>query len=283
MNASDLKRIEHKLDLVAAKLDVYKVEEVASVVRRTFTRRDGGGDAEVIDFYPAWNADGTYGEFKLATEYMDHDWQRRRFEHFAGVAVADLPLYESKTALTRTIGRPHACEVEVRPFQLMLQPRPKDDGKHDKTLILRYQPSPQPRQAQPAANGNGRSPAPAVNGNGRPPAQAPVQAPPEPPAPPPANGAGEKDWAADAASSQDALFFDTAMVKVEPWFETAGNVGSFREVIWGKSYVPEHGRGYVAGLAAYAAYRKQANGSKSAHDQAKARAIKAFRQALEID
>ncbi|RMD98321.1 MAG: hypothetical protein D6816_16400, partial [Bacteroidetes bacterium] len=95
----------------------------------------------VIDFYPPWNAAGTFGKHKLVHEYIDHDWQRARFEKFAGVAIDSLPVYEASQALKRNINRPHPCEVAVRPFRLMLQPRQDADGNDLKTLILRYLPA----------------------------------------------------------------------------------------------------------------------------------------------
>jgi hypothetical protein len=149
--------LEYKLDLIAEALGAYKVETVASVIRRSFTRSDGE-DVEVVDFYPAWNAVGTYGKMKVATEYMDHDWQRERFEKFSGLVYADLPVFEAKQADMRVYGRTGKYEMAVRPFQLMLKPQPVADGPDGKTLILRYLAAPaNGRAAQP-----GTQPAPAT-------------------------------------------------------------------------------------------------------------------------
>lgn len=165
--------LEYKLDLVAAHLDVYRIDEVAVVMRRQHTNPDDGRIVDVIDFYPEWNAFGTYGKMKLCHEYMDEDWQRQRFEKYAGVAINDLPLYEGQQALSRRFGQAHRCEVAVRPFRLMVQPRKDENGNNAKFLILRYLVSPKARQGravqpqptaitQPAANGQ------AANGSGSP-------------------------------------------------------------------------------------------------------------------
>lgn len=169
--------LEYKLDLVARQLNAYVIEDVATVMRRQFTREDGVA-VDVVDFYPPWNDSGTFGKHKIAHEYMDTDWQRERFARYAGMQVDALPVYESGTALKRNAVNPHRCEVAIRPFRLMVQPRQDSDGNDMKTLILRYLAHPDARNwrpptapAAPTSNGhatnghvtNGH----ATNGNGR--------------------------------------------------------------------------------------------------------------------
>ncbi|MCA9936547.1 MAG: hypothetical protein H6662_15440 [Ardenticatenaceae bacterium] len=268
--------LEYKLDLIAEALNVYRIETVTAVMRRQHVTPEDGTIVDVLDFFPAWNEWGTYGKMKVAHEYLDNDWQRERFEKFAGVKVNDIPLYEGQTALVRRFGVTHKCEVAVRPFRLMLQPRKDENGNYDKTLILRYLTSPQARQNTPQM-----PPAPAT-------APVRVQTPP-PPEPetavPPAAPRTqpnpiEKDWELEAANSSDPLMFDTALAKAVPWFKDGNGVQQFREVIFGDAFQPQHTPAYVRGLQAYARERKAANGNREAHNRAKTKAIEAFRTEL---
>ena len=58
---------------------------------------------DVIDFYPEWNAFGTYGKMKVCHGYMDDEWQVKRLfdERHAGVSLDSLPIYDGQTALVR--------------------------------------------------------------------------------------------------------------------------------------------------------------------------------------
>lgn len=242
-----------KLDLIARALNAYAIEEIASVVRRTYTRSDGI-DVELVDFYPPWNGAGTFGAYKVASEYMDEEWQRSRFEKFSGLRLVDLPLLEAAAAPRRSFGRLLKHEVAVaRPFCLMTIPRPGEEGgTADKTLIARYMPSSRPVAPAPAPT----------------PAPAPVATAAR-------NGLPTKDWEIEAATAADPLMFDTAMLKAEPWFKTLTALTQFREVIW-TDFEPANAPGYVKGLVAYAAARQEGK----THQQGKAVAYDAFREAM---
>lgn len=207
--------LEYKLDLIADALGAYKIEDVATVVFRHYTRSDGE-EAQLIDFYPPWSPSGGYGVYKVASEYMDEDWQRERFEKYAGVKIADLPSFEGQQAMQRRHGRPHRCEVEVGPFRLMVKPQKNDDGKDGKTLILRYLSSPEARRrpaqnqptAQPAspARPQGQTAVPPTNPN-----------PPQTAAPRPTANQATKvavDWRQQAMQAVDPLDFDHSWGRV---------------------------------------------------------------------
>ncbi|MFO7704700.1 MAG: hypothetical protein R6V43_06140, partial [Halopseudomonas sp.] len=181
--------LEYKMDLIAEHLGVYRIEEVAAVMRRQHTNPDDGRIVDVVDFYPPWNAYGTYGKMKICHEYLDEEWQKARFEKYSGFSVDQLPLYNSQSAMVRRFGQEHALEIPVQPFRLMVQPRKDENGNYDKTLILRYLVSPKARQAGPAptaVNGNSSSSHQTTrNGNGqqtavRPPAPQPAPTPQQP-------------------------------------------------------------------------------------------------------
>lgn len=138
--------LEYKMDLIAAHLGVYRIEEVAAVIRRQHVAPEDGRIVDVVDFYPEWNRFGTYGKMKVCHEYLDEEWQVKRFEKYAGVTLDKLPVYDGQTALVRRFGQTHRCETAVSPFRLMVQPRSDDNGNSAKTLILRYLLSPARRQ-----------------------------------------------------------------------------------------------------------------------------------------
>ncbi len=301
--------LEYKLDLVAAHLGVYRIDEVAAVMRRQHTNPDDGRIVDVIDFYPEWNAFGTYGKLKLCHEYMDEDWRRQRFEKYAGVAINDLPLYESQQALSRRFGQPHRCETAVRPFRLMVQPRTDDNGNYAKTLILRYLTSPKARQgrvaqpaptavAQPAANGhtaNGSTP----NGS--------QQRPPAPnqkihadqmlaeagvnvhaPAAKSAAGVTPAEWLQRASQATDPFDFDTCVARGlyvgnAAYFETADHAEKARTGLFGEWNGAA--AAYLAGLKKYVIVRTdlQAAGEPgtAVFAQAKSAALVAFRQVVD--
>lgn len=277
--------LEYKLDLIAEALGAYKIESVASVIRRTFTRRDGE-DADVVDLYPPWNAAGTYGFMKVATEYMDHDWQKKRFEKYAGVSFDSLPVFEAKQADQRIYGRPSKHEVQVRPFRLMLKPRPVENGPDEKTLILRYLLAGQVASQQPAelsaapvgaptppparngdGNRNGR-----VNGSGSRQSQA-VASPAEPPAKADAAGPVEFD---DLVSATEQGLAE-AVLKVQPWFKSTDNISAFRKTLFGEWQPGEaYIDAYFAGLLRYAELRK----GQQSHQAAKIEALNRYHREL---
>lgn len=129
-----------KLDLIAEAMNAYRIHEIAAVIRRPHVNPDDGTITERIDFYPHWNQWGTFGKYKVASEYLDHEWQIERFERSSGLKIADLPAYEGQQALQRRFGATSNYEVTVKTsFKLLVQPRPGgEEGKDDKTLIRRY-------------------------------------------------------------------------------------------------------------------------------------------------
>ena len=253
--------LEYKLDLVAAHLGVYKIEDVAVVMRRQHIAPEDGRVVDVIDFYPEWNAFGTYGKMKVCHEYMDDEWQVKRFEKYAGVSLDSLPIYDGQTALVRRFGQTHRCETAVRPFRLMVQPRTDDNGNNAKTLILRYLPSPEAR----------RHPQPSP--------QQEVAAPAAPPTKPtePAKAADQPtDWLARAGEAVDSFDFDTCMSKALEYFATGAHVEKARTGLFGNKWLPDNRAAYIAGLKAYANGRA----NNGLFDKAKASAIEAYRAAL---
>lgn len=294
------KLLEYKLDLIAAHLGVYKVEDVATVMRRQHVNPDDGRIVDVVDFYPEWNAYGTYGKLKICHEYIDEEWQRQRFEKYAGVAINDLPLYESQQALSRRFGQAHRCEVPVRPFRLMVQPRKDENGNYDKTLILRYLVSPKARQAQPvqaqptavsqpapaqpAANGQAQR-SPAANGS------APQAPAPKPQAPTmaAATAVTPAEWLTRARQATDPFDFDTCvsrglLVANSAYFETADHAEKARTGLFGEWKEGAAGA-YLAGIEKYVKTRAdlQAAGEPgtAVFQQAKSAALVAYRESLE--
>jgi len=275
--------LEYKLDLVATHLGVYKIEEVAAVIRRQFTRTDGER-AETIDFYPPWNAQGTFGKLKICHEYMDSDWQRQRFEKYAGVKIADLPIYEAQQALRRQFSRPSPHEVAVQPFRLMVQPQRNDEGEDGKTLILRYLSSPKAQQgqlppAQPAAANGQEQP---TNGNGRAQPQSPPPSPQSPAAVSPA------EWLNRARQATDPFDFDTCLqrglvIGGSAYFETADHAEKARTGLFGE-WNGAAGA-YLAGIEKYVKMRADllAAGEPGAavFKKAKSAAMVAYRETLE--
>lgn len=112
----------------------------------------------------------------------------------------------------------------------------------------------------------------------------------EPPAPAsgkqPASDVDEDDvkarWRVEAATSQDPFIFDTAILKLSPWYQDSTNVKEFRELLFG-NWDPGRTGAYVVGLESYASQRERLNGStpaRKAHAAAKLQAMKAYQQAL---
>lgn len=296
--------LEYKLDLVAAHLGVYRIDEVAAVMRRQHIAPEDGRIVDVVDFYPEWNSFGTYGKMKLCHEYLDEDWQRQRFEKYAGVALESLPIYEGQTALVRRFGQPHRCETAVQPFRLMVQPRTDDNGNNAKTLILRYLTSPKARQgrvtqpqptavAQPAANGQ------AANGSQQRPAapnqkihadqmlaEAGVNI--HAPAAKSAAGVTPAEWLDRAQAATDPFDFDTCVARGlyvgnAAYFETADHAEKARAGLFGEWNGAA--AAYLAGLKKYVAVRTdlQADGQPgtAVFKAAKAAALVAYRETLE--
>lgn len=272
--------LEYKLDLIAKALDVYRIETVTAVVRRQHTSEETGEVVDVIDLYPAWNEWGSWGKMKVAHEYLDHDWQRQRFEKFAGVSVDELPIYEGQQAMQRRFGITHKCEVAVRPFRLMLQPRKDENGNYDKTLILRYLPADrtasvgsvtadqQPVVTEPPAptNGNGRQPATAPTANGRHGQQ---------PSTPVSARAGEGIVGFDDLISASEQKFARSLLAKQPWFKSEESIMGFRKVLFG-DWEPGKETAYWVGLLRYAELRK----AHQSHQMAKIEALNRYHREL---
>ena len=123
----------------------------------TVMRRAKGDGTPIIDFYPEWNAAGTFGFNKYGHLYLDSPEDIAQFEAQSGLRLADLPVFDSDRPLKRTSGKKHQCEVSVRtPFELVRIP----DGQYDSGMPkYQYQyaiekhvnadaPAPQPKQSR---------------------------------------------------------------------------------------------------------------------------------------
>lgn len=297
--------LEYKMDLIAEHLGVYRIEEVAVVMRRQHTNPDDGSIVDIIDFYPAWNQYGTYGKMKICHEYIDQDWQKARFEKYAGFKIEELPVYEGQTALVRRFGQEHRCEIPVAPFRLMTQPRSDENGNDKKTLILRFLVSPKARMgnaspAQTAVNGNGQ------NGNGYPNGhngngngsshQTAVRPPQPPPAPaaqsqpqPVVNGRSSvtavtsAEWLQRVGEAIDPFDFDTCVSRAIPFYDSADRVESARIGMFGE-WLPGYSRAYLSGLQKYATVRDEMeanNPTTVAHREAKGAALVEYRKVID--
>ncbi len=299
--------IEYKMDLIAEALGAYRIEEVASVVRRHYTRSDGE-EAELIDFYPPWSPSGSFGVYKVASEYMDDAWQRERFEKYAGVKIADLPAFEGQQAMQRRFGRPHRCEVEVQPFRLMVQPQRNDEGKDGKTLILRYLTSQRARppkaqaqaigQAQPGAQSQPTAAKTNGNGNGSH-SQAPTPPPatsgqqpatnPQRPATKTATAVSPAQWLERARAAEDPLDFDLCVSRGlvmgnGAYFETVDHAEKARTGLFG-DWKPGVAAAYLAGIEKYVTVRSDllaaGEPGTAVFRAAKGAALVAYRQVLD--
>lgn len=72
-------------------------------------------------------------------------------------------------------------------------------------------------------------------------------------------------WRVEAATSDDPFIFDTAILKLDSWYQNSNNVKKFRELLFGP-WDASHTERYVVGLEAYASKRRELNGSLSAAD-----------------
>jgi hypothetical protein len=279
--------LEYKMDLIAKHLGVYRIEEVAAVMRRQHTNPDDGRIVDVVDFYPPWNAYGTYGKMKICHEYLDEDWQKARFQKYSGFSVDQLPVYDAQTALVRRFGQEHRCEIPVAPFRLMVQPRQDENGNWAKTLILKYLVSPKARQtppAQTAVYGNGQ----AANGNGQ---QTAVRPPtPTPQQPQATNGrsavtaVSPTEWLERAIAATDPFDFDTCVSRAILFFDSADRVESARIGMFGE-WKPGLTAAYLAGIKKYAHTRDELETNQSpvavAHREAKSAALVEYRKVID--
>lgn len=260
-----LRDLHKKMDLIAETLKAYETETVVTVMRRAHVN-DDGSETPVIDFYPAWNAAGTWGKYKIAHEYLNQPWQVERFEKFAGVRLDAIPLYAAAQALIRNPARPHKDEYPLaQPFLLWVRTPPgASDEERAKKQVLGYRRLPERGDARPAA----RPPA----------AEAPAPAAP-PPAPPDATW---DHWWREAGSAPDPLLFDTAVVRLEPWYTDSEKAAAFRVALFGTQYDPARAQTMAAAMLEYARQRQALNGTtdkKTAHDRAREAALAAANEA----
>lgn len=113
------------------------------------------------------------------------------------------------------------------------------------------------------------------------------EAGPEPPAaaapavPPAAAPVDEKwaHWYAEATTAAEGFLFDTAMARLEPWYQDSNNVRSFRQMLFG-SWKADQAEKMTGALLEYAKRRKAINGSvgkMAAHNQAMEAALSFYR------
>lgn len=99
------------------------------------------------------------------------------------------------------------------------------------------------------------------------------------PASPPVKQNGQPDgfdWWKEAASCADALMFDSAVVKAEPWFSgDTGNAQKFREAVIGP-WIPANARATARAMYRYAAQRQAGDD----HVAAKRAALNEYNKAL---
>jgi hypothetical protein len=90
-----------------------ETETISSVIRREKTN-DDGSVTPIIDMYPPWR--GKNGQFRFCGVYLNSEEDVRQFEHYSGLRVKDLPLFDSQTPWKRHPQRPKAQEVKCKPF-----------------------------------------------------------------------------------------------------------------------------------------------------------------------
>jgi len=90
-----------------------KTETITCIVKRMHVGKDNR-ETPVIDMYPSWQ--GEYGQFRFVGLYLNTPEQIAEFEGFAGIRVADIPVYESQAPLQRNANRKHRCEIACTPF-----------------------------------------------------------------------------------------------------------------------------------------------------------------------
>jgi hypothetical protein len=106
-------------------------EVIATVVKRVTTN-----DKTIIDFYPAWNANGSFGSYKYGHMYIDDDNDIAAFEAASGLKYADLPTMENADqAMTRKIDKRNKFEVDVKKvFEIVRE----DTGKSTDSGMKKY-------------------------------------------------------------------------------------------------------------------------------------------------
>jgi hypothetical protein len=94
----------------------------------TVMRRETPNGAPVVDFYPVWNGNGTFGVNRCGFMYLDTPEQIQQFEAQSGLTLKNIPLYEGQAPLKRTFGKTHKYEVACKtPFDIVKTP----DGNHE--------------------------------------------------------------------------------------------------------------------------------------------------------
>lgn len=108
-----------------------EVVDGESEVIETVVRRQTENGVPIIDYYPAWSRNDTYGTFKYGHKYLDKAEDVAQFEAQSGLKLADMPLYDGQSAITRKPGKATRFEVRVNhTFSLKkIKVGQYDDGK----------------------------------------------------------------------------------------------------------------------------------------------------------
>ncbi len=86
-------------------------------------------------------------------------------------------------------------------------------------------------------------------------------------------------WRLEAVNAKDPLMFDTAIVKMCPYFKDATTAEQFRDVLFPGGFDANHATGLVASMIAYA----DARDNNALHQQAKAKAYDEFRRVTGVE
>lgn len=108
------------MNLVAPELRRHKVDVV---VRREQENQDGTV-TDAVDFYAPWNKDGTFGQYKVYTAYLNSDSDRERFEAATGLVLEDLEVLKGPPGQRKFGGKRKSYEYEPEyDVTIVLEPR----------------------------------------------------------------------------------------------------------------------------------------------------------------
>lgn len=273
----DMNTMIRMIELLCEKMEVCSIVEVMSVMRRQ-TEQDGE-IRDIIDYYPPWNPIFTYGFQKVFHEYMDHEWQVKRFEQFTGLKIEEIPVWDSQQALReRNPQKPHPLNVPCAYFKALVIPQPPEEGKKisGKNLVDRFIHAPMPqkykaykqpeltafeaRQSQGEKNGvvvdDGAQKEGKTSQNGN------------------LTVADWKKRALDAVEADGLFGFDESMAHVlDTDVQTVTNV---RTKVFPKDYDPLLNKAFAVGISAYMKERAEHND----HEVAKEKALAEFEKYL---
>lgn len=99
---------------------------------------ESGDEVTVLVFYPKWR--GLYGQMSAAVYYLNNDRDRKRFEYYAQVQIADLKVYKGRNNQPqRKPGETYEWENPVCPFEILVGAQPETQGtKAQKKPILSW-------------------------------------------------------------------------------------------------------------------------------------------------